>query len=66
MTLGRLERLELRTVWSNEATDFTPWLAKPENLEALSEALGMDLESTGIEQSVGSYRAYIRRTVCNI
>jgi hypothetical protein len=57
MSLGRLERVELRTVWSNEATDFTPWLAKPENLEALSEALGMDLESTGTEQSVGAYRA---------
>ena len=42
MTLGKLERVELRTVWNNEATDFTPWLAKPENLEALSEALGMD------------------------
>lgn len=57
MTLGRLERVELRTVWNHEATDFTPWLAKPENLAALSEALGMDLESTGTEQSVNSYRA---------
>jgi len=57
MTLGRLERVELRTVWNNEATDFTPWLAKAENLEALSEALGMDLESTGTEQSVGAFRA---------
>ena len=57
MTLGRLERVDLRTVWNNEATDFTPWLSKPENLEALSETLGMDLESEGTEQSVGNYRA---------
>jgi Domain of unknown function (DUF4268) len=57
MSLGKLERVELRTVWNNEATDFTPWLSKPENLEALSETLGMDLETTGIEQSVGAYRA---------
>lgn len=57
MTLGKLERVELRTVWNNEATDFTPWLSKPENLEALSETLGMDLETTGTEQSVGAYRA---------
>lgn len=57
MGLGKLERVELRTVWNNEATDFTPWLAKPENLEALSETLGMDLESSGTEQSVGPYRA---------
>ena len=57
MSLGKLERVELRTVWNNEATDFTPWLSKPENLEALSETLGMDLETTGTEQSVGAYRA---------
>ena len=57
MALGKLERVDLRTVWNNEATDFTPWLSKSENLEALSETLGMDLESTGTEQSVGNYRA---------
>jgi len=57
MALGKLERVDLRTVWNNEATDFTPWLAKPENLEALSETLGMDLESAGTEQYVGNYRA---------
>jgi len=57
MALGKLVRVDLRTVWNNEATDFTPWLSKAENLEALSETLGMDLESTGTEQSVGNYRA---------
>ena len=59
MGLGKLERIELRDVWGNEATDFTPWLARAENLEALSETLGMDLESAGTEQSVGAYRADI-------
>ena len=57
MTLGTFEKVELRTVWGNEATDFTPWLARPENLEKLSETLGMELETTGTEQSVGSFRA---------
>jgi len=57
MSLGKIERVDLRTVWNNEATDFTPWLSKPENLEALSETLGMDLETTGTEHSVGAYRA---------
>lgn len=57
MTLGKLIKVELRDVWANEATDFTPWLAKDENLEELSETLGMDLEATSTEHSVGSFRA---------
>jgi hypothetical protein len=59
MTLGRLERVDLTVAWKNEATDFTPWLAKDENLEALSEALSMELEALGTEQYVGPYRADI-------
>jgi hypothetical protein len=55
--LGEFEPVDLRTIWNNEATDFTPWLANAENLERLSKALGMDLETTGTEQSVGPYRA---------
>jgi Domain of unknown function (DUF4268) len=59
MTLGRLERVDLTFAWKNESTDFTPWLAKEENLDALSEALSMELEALGIEQYVGPYRADI-------
>ena len=29
--LARLERVDLRTVWTTEAQGFTPWLAQPEN-----------------------------------
>ncbi len=57
MALGRIEKVDLRDVWNNEATDFTPWLAQQENLDALSEVLGMDLETVAMEQFVGPFRA---------
>ena len=44
MKLGKLEQItDLRSVWKHEAKDFTPWLAKEENLEILSEAVGIDI-----------------------
>lgn len=55
--LGRLERIELREIWSTEAGDFTPWLAAPENLSALADTLGIDLELEAQEKEVGSFRA---------
>jgi len=44
MKLGRLEKLDLRTYWKKEATDFTPWLAQEENIQLLSETIGIELE----------------------
>lgn len=55
--LGRLERVELRDIWVNEASEFTPWLARPENIAVLSETLGIDLELEAQEKSVGPFRA---------
>ncbi len=55
--LGRLERVELRDIWISEATDFTPWLARPENLSVLADALGIDLELEAQEKAVGPFRA---------
>ena len=57
--LSRLEPVELREIWPNEATDFTPWLAKEENLAHPGETLGMALELEGQELNVGSFRADI-------
>ena len=57
--LGRFERVELRNIWTTEATDFTPWLALPENLSVLAETLGIDLELEAQERAVGPFRADI-------
>jgi len=32
MQLGKLEKVNLREIWKREATDFTHWLSKEENL----------------------------------
>ena len=51
--VASVSRVDLRDVWPNEASAFTPWLA--ENVEALGEALGMDLELVEVEAPVGSF-----------
>lgn len=58
-SLGRLEKITPRDWWSNEATEFTPWLAQEENLALLGEAIDMDLEHEATEESVGRFRADI-------
>lgn len=50
---GELNQVALREIWPNEATDFTPWLA--ENIEALGETLGIDLELKSREADVGDF-----------
>jgi hypothetical protein len=57
--LGRLERVGLRDIWLSEGSDFTPWLARKENLEILAETLGIDLELEAQERPVGPFRADI-------
>ncbi|MGI6318477.1 MAG: hypothetical protein ACOX1J_07130 [Dethiobacteria bacterium] len=53
MEFGKLARINPRDIWFKEATDFTPWLA--ENIGALGEALGMELELSQQEASVGEF-----------
>lgn len=57
--LGRLTRVDLRDIWTSEAVDFTPWLARPENIALLGEALGIDFELEAQEKAVGPFRADI-------
>jgi hypothetical protein len=55
--LSRLERVDIREVWTNESASFTPWLALEENLELLSEAIGIDLEFEAKERAIGPLSA---------
>jgi hypothetical protein len=59
LLLGKLERVELRDIWKNEAGDFTPWLAKEENIAILGETIGRELEVEAQEQNVGPFKADI-------
>lgn len=56
---GRLERVDLRTIWTSEPAGFTPWLAQAENLEILADTLGIELELEAQEKDVGPFRADI-------
>ncbi len=59
MKLGKLEKLDLRNYWKKEDTDFTPWLAGEENIQLLSETIGIELEVQSQEEGVGPFRADI-------
>lgn len=53
----RLVDLPLREAWKHEAQEFTPWLAQ--NIDHLSEAIGVPLELTGTEVAVEAFSADI-------
>lgn len=52
-----LDDVPLTEAWAHEARDFTPWLA--ENLNRLSDAIGIPLELTDTEVAVESFAADI-------
>ncbi|PTW91046.1 uncharacterized protein DUF4268 [Microbacteriaceae bacterium MWH-Ta3] len=53
MKLGKLRTVDIRSVWPDEARDFTPWLLA--NTDELSQALGLDLDLHRAEHAVGNY-----------
>jgi len=57
MEFGILKTVSARQKWTNEARDFTPWLA--ENISELNKALGLELEVENTEVAVGPYSADI-------
>lgn len=59
MELSKLTKLKLRTIWKHEALDFTNWLALDENLQLLSDTIGMDLINAQTEVGVGQFHVDI-------
>jgi len=59
LSLGRLQCVDLREVWENEASKFTPWLAQEDSLVLLGDTIGIDLELEATEKDVGPFRADI-------
>jgi len=54
--LGKLKKISnLREVWNHEALDFTKWLAMLENINLLSEELGIDIRVLETEAGTGRY-----------
>ncbi len=53
MMISKLERVKLREVWKNEASDFTRWLE--ENIDILYEVLDITLSNPEREQAAGSF-----------
>ena len=47
------ERLEVRSMWQDEALDFTPWLAC--NLDSIGKVIGKNLEFIEREKKVGPF-----------
>lgn len=60
MKLGKLVKVrDLRSVWKNEAYDFTTWLSKERNLAILSDEIGIEMELIDTEVPTGSFNADI-------
>lgn len=57
MKLGELIKVnDLRTVWSHEAYDFTNWLSEENNLQILSDEIGLNgIELIDTEVKTGSF-----------
>jgi hypothetical protein len=53
--IGKFTKVALREIWKHEALDFTQWLALDENLELLSEELGISLINAKTEVRVGQF-----------
>ncbi|MFA8435003.1 MAG: DUF4268 domain-containing protein [Marinifilaceae bacterium] len=56
ITLGTLKRIDdLRKVWKLEDKDFSQWLSQKENLELLSQEIGINLSLQETEARTGNF-----------
>lgn len=53
INLGKIEVLNPLDIWKKEEDDFTPWIA--ENVEALSDVIGISISIEQIGKQVGGY-----------
>ena len=56
--LGVLETVPLRKIWAKE-TEFSAWLAEPDNIKQLGNELNIDMLSEETEAGVGDFSADI-------
>jgi len=61
--VAKLERVDLRVIWADEARDFTPWLATEEGLGLVGDEIGCRLELIKREAQVGTFSADILANV---
>ena len=59
MDIGRLAEVDIRELWDHEQYGFSSWIAEPENMDILSETLGIDICDIKKEENVGSFRCDI-------
>lgn len=59
MKLGKLQEVDIRTVWPHEQYDFSKWLAEEENIRGLGDTLNLALTDVETEKFVGNYRCDI-------
>ena len=61
--LGKIKQVDLRGVFQNEATDFTPWLEN--NIDELSEVIGIEIIDVKREGGVGNFSCDLIGTEAN-
>jgi hypothetical protein len=59
MKLGKLQEIDIRTIWPHEQYDFSKWLASEDSICELGDILGFELTDVETEKFVGNYRCDI-------